>query len=100
MELLWADFSEEPPSVHERRPELPEAIDAVIAIALDKEPGERYASGRDLAAAAAQALGLRWMAKAREWDDQRETAASCCAAASSERRRHTWPRWVRDQSPP
>ncbi len=27
MELLWAHFSEDPPSVRERRPELPEAID-------------------------------------------------------------------------
>ena len=58
MALLWAHFHEQPPSLHEQRPELPEAIDAVIAKALAKEPGERYPSCGELATAAAQALGV------------------------------------------
>ena len=43
MELLWAHFNEEAPSLHQQRPELPEAVDLVIAKALAKEPAERYA---------------------------------------------------------
>ena len=58
MELLWAHFNEQPPSLHQQRPELPEAIDPVIAKALAKEPAERYPSCGELAAAAAEALGV------------------------------------------
>jgi YVTN family beta-propeller protein len=58
MELLWAHFNEDPPSLHAQRPELPEAIDPVIATALAKEPAERYQSGHELATATAQALGV------------------------------------------
>jgi tetratricopeptide (TPR) repeat protein len=58
MALLWAHFDEQPPSLCERRPELPAAIDAVIAKALAKEPAERYTSCSELAAAAAAALGV------------------------------------------
>ena len=42
----------------EQRPELPEAIDPVIASALAKEPAERYPSCGELASAAAEALGV------------------------------------------
>jgi tetratricopeptide (TPR) repeat protein len=56
MALLWAHFDEQPPSLRERQPELPAAIDEVIAKALAKEPEERYASCGELAAAAAAAL--------------------------------------------
>jgi YVTN family beta-propeller protein len=58
MALLWAHFHEPAPSLYERHPELPQAIDPVIARALAKEPGERYQSGGELAAAAAGALGV------------------------------------------
>jgi serine/threonine-protein kinase len=58
MELLWAHFNEDPPSLHQHRPELPAAIDPVIATALAKEPVERYPSCRELAKAAADALGV------------------------------------------
>jgi predicted ATPase/predicted Ser/Thr protein kinase len=56
MAVLWAHFHEQPPSLHLRRPELPEALDAVIAKALAKEPEERYPSCGALAAAAAAAV--------------------------------------------
>jgi len=39
---LFAHLEEPPPSLHERRPELPEGIDAVFARALAKRPEERY----------------------------------------------------------
>jgi streptogramin lyase len=55
---LFAHASEPPPSLHQQRPELPEAIDGVIARALAKEPEDRYPTCRDLVAAAGEALGL------------------------------------------
>ncbi|MFI5506040.1 serine/threonine-protein kinase [Mycobacterium sp. NPDC051804] len=45
-----------PPRVTERMPELPPAIDAVIAKAMAKDPAHRYQSGGELAHAAAAAL--------------------------------------------
>jgi serine/threonine-protein kinase len=55
---LFAHASEPPPSLHKRRPELPEDIDQVIAKALAKEPDQRYETCRELAEAARSALGL------------------------------------------
>jgi streptogramin lyase len=55
---LFAHTSELPPSLHEQRPDLPEAIDPVIAKALAKDPDERYESCRELTEAAREALGL------------------------------------------
>ncbi|RMI30621.1 peptidylprolyl isomerase [Nocardia stercoris] len=45
-----------PPSPRELRPDLPAALDTVIATALAKEPADRYATCGQLAAAARQAL--------------------------------------------
>jgi serine/threonine-protein kinase len=58
MATLYAHATEAPPSLHERRPELPEAIDPVIATALAKEPDERYATCSEFCSAARAALGL------------------------------------------
>ena len=55
---LFAHASEPPPSLQRQRPELPEAIDAVIGKALAKEPGERYETCGELCRAAEIALGL------------------------------------------
>jgi streptogramin lyase len=55
----WAHLEEEPPRASEKRPDLPEAIDAVISRALLKEPELRYPTCGTLAAAAESALGLR-----------------------------------------
>ena len=55
---LFAHASEPPPSLHARRPDLPEAIDQVTAKALAKEPRERYDTCRELCQAAETALGL------------------------------------------
>jgi Protein kinase domain len=50
--VVFAHLETEPPSLSAGRPELPVALDAVIARALAKEPAERYGSCRDLARAA------------------------------------------------
>ena len=57
--VAWAHLEEEPPSASERRPELPEAIDAVIRKAMAKEPDDRYPTCAALIAASEEALGLR-----------------------------------------
>ncbi len=41
--LLWAQLSEVPPPLTSRRPDLPPAVDQVMAKALAKSPGDRYA---------------------------------------------------------
>ncbi|MFE7558858.1 serine/threonine-protein kinase [Kitasatospora sp. NPDC057500] len=42
--LLWAHLNEPPPALREHRPDLPSAVDAVVARALAKAPDERFAS--------------------------------------------------------
>jgi serine/threonine-protein kinase len=49
--VLWAHLHDPPPTVSRSRPELPPALDAVLATALAKEPGERYATCMQFAAA-------------------------------------------------
>jgi WD40 repeat protein/tRNA A-37 threonylcarbamoyl transferase component Bud32 len=50
--VVFAHLETESPTLSEQRPELPAALDAVIARALAKEPEQRYASCRELARAA------------------------------------------------
>jgi len=57
--MAWAHLEEEPPSARARRPELPDAIDAVIRKAMAKEPDDRYTTCGTLIAAAEEALGVR-----------------------------------------
>ncbi len=57
MALLWAHMQEAPPSLSARRPELPPAVDQVIARAMAKSADERYPSCGQFAAALQQALG-------------------------------------------
>ncbi|WP_354643981.1 serine/threonine-protein kinase [Kitasatospora camelliae] len=42
--LLWAHLNDPPPRLTARRPELPEALDEVIATAMAKTPDDRYDS--------------------------------------------------------
>ena len=56
--VIWAHMSEPPPLLTSRRPELPAAVDDVLARALAKKPEDRYASCRDFAGALCAALGL------------------------------------------
>ncbi|MEV6275264.1 serine/threonine-protein kinase [Nocardia sp. NPDC051832] len=54
--VIGAHLSAPPPSPRDRRPELPAALDAVIATAMAKSPQDRYPTCTELAEAAAQAL--------------------------------------------
>jgi hypothetical protein len=68
--LLHAHLTQPPPRLTERRPDLPPAVDAVLATALAKEPEHRYASCGEFAVALSEALGLRPPAPGREPDQQ------------------------------
>jgi serine/threonine-protein kinase len=63
--VLFAHLEDDPPPATDRRPELPEPIDQVIATALAKGPGERYPSCRALVTEARQALGIAEPARSR-----------------------------------
>src|SRR5689334_9085246 len=56
--VIWAHLSEPPPTLTSERPDLPPAIDSVLAKALAKAPADRYASCREFADALRAALGL------------------------------------------
>ena len=53
---MWAHLQDEPPTVTAVRPDLPAAIDAVIARALAKDPEKRYETCTAMVAAARAAL--------------------------------------------
>jgi hypothetical protein len=55
--LLWAHLVEAPPPPRERRPELPDGLDDVIAKAMAKAPDDRYDTCRELAAAVQAQVG-------------------------------------------
>ncbi len=55
MALMWAQLESEPPRLTQRRPDLPPAVDQVIAAALAKSPAGRYPTCRDFAVALAAA---------------------------------------------
>src|SRR3954452_3382043 len=55
--VMFAHITEPPPAVTKVRPELPEALDAVIAQAMAKAPTERYSTCRQMIEAARAALG-------------------------------------------
>ena len=56
-DLLQAHVSEPPPKLTALQPDLPSAVDDVIARAMAKEPADRYASCMQLVEAARTALG-------------------------------------------
>jgi Protein kinase domain len=56
--VIWAHMSEPPPPLTSRRPELPAAVDGVLARALAKAPEDRYASCREFADALRGTFGL------------------------------------------
>lgn len=62
--VVAAHLSQPPPRVTEWAPHLPQALDAVIARAMAKDPAARFASGRELAQAANAALNDRSAATA------------------------------------
>ena len=54
--LIYAHLLESPPSTRTARPDLPAAIDDVVAKAMAKKPEDRYATAKGLAAAVREAL--------------------------------------------
>ncbi len=54
---LWAHLNDPPPPIGPRAPGAPAAFEEIIARALAKEPGERFASAGDLGRAALAAAG-------------------------------------------
>jgi predicted Ser/Thr protein kinase len=52
----WAHMNERPPRLRERRPEVPAALEPVLARALSKEPRDRYGSAGELARDARAAI--------------------------------------------
>jgi streptogramin lyase/tRNA A-37 threonylcarbamoyl transferase component Bud32 len=56
--VLLAHLDQDPSRATDLRPELPGAIDAVIACALAKQPADRYRTCRELITAARNALGI------------------------------------------
>jgi serine/threonine protein kinase len=57
--VLWAQLSAAPPALTSRRPDLPPAVDRVIAKALAKAPGDRYDTCLGFASSLQEACGLR-----------------------------------------
>jgi len=55
---VYAHLSAPPPSLHERRPEVPAALDAVVQRALAKAPGDRQESAAAFAREAFEAVDL------------------------------------------
>ena len=55
--VMWAHVSTSPPSLSGQRPELPAAVDAVIARAMAKSPADRFPTCIAFALALRQALG-------------------------------------------
>jgi len=56
--ILFAHLQEPPPLVSELRPDLPPALDEVIATAMAKDPDQRYATCLDFARAARRVVRL------------------------------------------
>jgi DNA-binding beta-propeller fold protein YncE/tRNA A-37 threonylcarbamoyl transferase component Bud32 len=56
---MWAQLSDPPPSLTGIRPDLPAAVDGVIAKALSKAPDDRYGTCLEFATALRQACGIR-----------------------------------------
>ncbi len=56
--VMWAQISAPPPELTSRRPDLPAAVDEVMAKALAKVPTERYGTCPEFAAALRRACGL------------------------------------------
>jgi serine/threonine-protein kinase len=85
LSVVFAHLNDAPPRPTEFRPELPAAWDEFFTKALAKEPGERFASGRELVEAArAAASGKRHRSRGiRRWMMAVAVASAVAAAAGA-----------------
>jgi serine/threonine-protein kinase len=60
---IVAHLQDPPPRASEHWPGVPPALDAVIARALDKEPGGRFVSAAEFSIAVAHAVGIEPVAE-------------------------------------
>jgi len=97
MAVLYAHLSVPPPRLTAARPELPDAVNEVLARALSKEPDDRYDSCGDFADALREALGLE------PYDPSRPavlTPGGTPAMPSASRNAETAPLTLPPDSPP
>jgi serine/threonine protein kinase len=94
MAVLYAHLSVPPPRLTAVRPELPGAVNGVLARALSKEPDDRYDSCGDFADALREALGLE------PYDPSRAAGSGPPAAHMASRFAATAPLTVPPDSPP
>jgi DNA-binding beta-propeller fold protein YncE/predicted Ser/Thr protein kinase len=101
---LWAHLHDDPPSLHDRAPDVPASFDAVLSRAMAKDPDDRFPSAGDLGRAALAAAGqpvapgperVVAVGEAAPGDSQ-ETVVSpdqapTVLAASQSRARRLWP---------
>jgi hypothetical protein len=85
---VYAHLSVPPPSIHERRPEVPRALDAVVRRALAKEPADRQPSAAAFAREAFEAVDLTGpgVAAAAGNGDARPPAPTSASAPAAARR--------------
>ena len=79
--VMYAHLRDEPPKVTDRRPELPEGLDTVVAKAMAKRPDDRYGSATDFAEDLGTAARGERMANAAPTGSRRRRAALIAAAA-------------------
>ena len=84
--VLYAHISDPPPKLTEKRPDLPAAIDEVIAKGMAKQPDARYATASELIAAAAEALGMPELAPQPPTGVTTSDAPATAAAAAASTR--------------
>jgi serine/threonine protein kinase len=79
--LLFAQLSAAPPLLTARRPDLPPAVDRVLARALAKSPDDRQLSCLDFAASLRTACGLEWGASGQLQSGRPGTATRLAGSA-------------------
>src|SRR5689334_12766837 len=94
MAVLYAHLSVPPPRLTAVRPELPGAVNPVLARALSKDPEDRYDSCGDFADALREALGLE------PYDPSRPVSAGTSATQTPSRAAETAVLTIPPDSPP